>query len=96
MDDGVQLPTGRRQPILVALPVGRSPPLDDACAFERRQAVREEAAGDPRHSPEELVEVSGAAEELADDERRPALGEELCSSRDRAELAISRHKRRLT
>jgi hypothetical protein len=39
--------------------------------------------------------VSGAAEELADDEGRPALGEDLSASRDGAELPVSSHEQRL-
>jgi FAD/FMN-containing dehydrogenase len=39
--------------------------------------------------------VTGPAQELADDERRPALSEELGPSRDGAELAVSRHEQRL-
>jgi FAD binding domain/Berberine and berberine like len=40
--------------------------------------------------------MSGSAEELADDERRPALGEKLGSPRNRAELPVSGHHPRLT
>jgi len=39
--------------------------------------------------------MTGSAEELADDERRPALSEKLGPSRDRAELAVSAHEQRL-
>jgi FAD/FMN-containing dehydrogenase len=92
MDNRVELLAGLGQPVLVAVSVGCGPALQDPCALERRQPIHEEAAGDPGQSTAELVEVSGPAEELADDQRRPPLGEELGPSRDRAKLAIARHK----
>ena len=79
------------QPVLVAVSIkGRLSP-GDARSLKCGQPFREEAGRDPRQSAPQVVEVSGSAQELADDERRPALSEELGPSRDRAELPVSAH-----
>jgi hypothetical protein len=51
--------------------------------------------GDPRQPAQQVVEVSGSAEELADDEGCPAFGQDLGPSRDGAELPVSPHQPRL-
>jgi hypothetical protein len=76
----------------VAVTIRRRPSLDDADALERGQPVREQAARDPRQPTPQLVEVSRSAEKLADNERCPALGEDLGASRDGTELTVSAHQ----
>jgi hypothetical protein len=44
----------------------------------------------------QLAEPVAAGEQLAQDQRRPALGEHLGPQRDRAELAVSSHARSLS
>jgi FAD/FMN-containing dehydrogenase len=94
-DDRVEFLAGLGQAVLVAVSIGHRPSLDYACALERVQPLCEKAARDPRQSAQELVEMSGSAEELADDEWRPALSEELGPSRDGAELPVSPHEQRV-
>src|SRR4029450_8068455 len=94
-DNRLELLAGLGQPVLVAVSSRRRTSLDDAYALERPQTLREEAAGDPRQTAPQLVEMSWSSEKLADDERRPALSEELGPSRDGAELPISAHEQRL-
>jgi FAD/FMN-containing dehydrogenase len=94
-DHRVELLASLGQLVLVAVTIRCRPALDDAHALERGQPVGEEAAGDPRQTAPQLVEVSRSAEELADDERRPALGEDLGAPRDGTELPVSSHEQRI-
>ena len=66
-------------------------PLDEAASAQRRQALRKEVLRNPRHGAVEVVEAKLATQELAQDERRPAFGEDLRAHRDGTELAIEGH-----
>src|SRR5207302_10423708 len=94
--DRPQLLTGGSQVIGEAAPPRRGSPLDDAGARERGEALGQEVARDPRKSDLKLAETLAAVQQLAQDERRPALGEDLRATRDRAELAVVRHVHKST
>src|SRR5207237_10302366 len=65
--------------------------LDDTRARERGESLGQEIARDPRKSELDLAEAMAAVQKLAQDERRPALGEDLSPTRYRAELRVMRH-----
>src|SRR5262245_54107604 len=66
--------------------------LDNAEAFELLEPLREERAGEPRRAREDLAEGLTAQLHVADDQRRPALSEDLRATGDRAVLAVSPHE----
>src|SRR2546428_13301625 len=74
-----------------AAPPRRGSSPGHAGARERGEALGEEVARDPRKSELKLAETMAAVQQLSQDERRPALGEDLRAPRHRAELAIFRH-----
>src|SRR5439155_1835029 len=86
-----QLSASRCQEIAEAAPPLCRSSFDDAGDRERGEALRQQIARDPRKSDLKLAEPMAAVEELAQDERRPALSENLRSTRHRAELAVFRH-----
>ena len=65
--------------------------LDDADLLELAQPLREQRRRHARHAAADVVEAGAAAEQLAHDERRPALAEDLGAARDGAELAVVDH-----
>ncbi len=67
--------------------------LDDAEAFELLEPLREERAGEPGRTFQDLAEGLTAQVQVADDQRRPTLGEDLRATGDRAVLAVRPHER---
>jgi hypothetical protein len=59
--------------------------------LQRAQALGQHAARQARCAVEDLVEMGAAEVQVADDDRRPALGEDLGRQRDRAVLAVAAH-----
>jgi hypothetical protein len=55
------------------------------------QPLRQEVAGHPGDASLDVAESSAAHEQLAQDQRRPSLGEDLGAECDRAKLTVSRH-----
>src|SRR5438094_2536241 len=86
-----ELLAGLGQPVLAASAGRQRAALDDAGILQLAQALAEQRAGDQRHPAPDLVEPVGAREQLAQDQRRPPLGEDLRGDGDRAELAIAFH-----
>src|SRR6267142_2109041 len=86
-----ELLAGLGQPVLAAAARRQRGALDDAGVLQLSQPLPEQRAGDQRHAAADLVEPVGAREELAQDQRSPALGEDLGRDGDRAELAIAFH-----
>src|SRR5439155_23267549 len=82
---------GWRQVIAVAPTAVHRSPLDHTRARERGEPLGQEVARDPRKSELDLAEAMAAVQKLAQDERRPALGEDLSPTRYRAELRVMRH-----
>src|SRR5262249_55041937 len=66
--------------------------LDDAEAFELLEPLREERAGEPGRALEDFAEGFTAQMHVADDQRRPALGEDLRATGDRAVLPVGPHE----
>src|SRR5688572_4110823 len=87
--DRAQLLRGRRRVVLDACI--DLPPLDDPHLLQLLQPRGEQRRRHARNAPAQVVEAAAAAEQLAHDERRPALAEDLRASRDRAELTVVDH-----
>ena len=80
-----QLRPARRQP------VPAPGPRDHALPLQRAQPPGQHAARDAGRAREEVAEPVAADHEVAQDDRRPALGEDLGTQRDRAVLAVALH-----
>src|SRR5258708_30323241 len=65
--------------------------FNDARLFEPPQPLAEQGRRGAVEPFQDLIEVVAVAHELAHDQRRPALGEDLRRARDRAELSVSVH-----
>src|SRR5919204_2839497 len=64
-------------------------PLDDAVSLQRSQAMAEQCRRHARAALLDLAEGVGAQVNVAKDEGRPALGEDLGGLRDRAVVAVA-------
>jgi predicted small metal-binding protein len=87
---GGQLQAGLRQPVLraAALATLEHPRID-----QRAQARREHRARNARDTAMDHAEAAAAAEQLAHDEQRPPLAEQVEGARHRAELTVGLHAR---
>ena len=76
-------------------PVAGRPVARRAChhavALQPAQPGGQHAARQTRRAGQDLAEPLAADHQVAQDDRRPALGEHLRTQRDRAELAVSLH-----
>src|SRR5439155_9398847 len=96
-DDRPQLHAGGSEVVLAALAVRALAALHDSRTLELAEALAEQRGGHQRDSALDVVESAAAGErQLADHERRPALGEHLGSLCDRAELAVVGHGRSIS
>src|SRR5262249_53651796 len=68
---------------------------DDTGVLQLAKPLAQQGAGDQRHAALDLAKPARAREQLAKDQRRPALGEDLGSDRDGTELTIAFHRLRL-
>src|SRR5262249_11951111 len=59
--------------------------------FELPEALREQGTGEPGRALQDLAEASAAEVQVADDQRCPALGEDLGATGDGAVLAVRPH-----
>jgi hypothetical protein len=66
--------------------------LDDAEALELLEPLREQGVGEPRCTLQDLAEALTAQVQVADDQRRPTLGEDLRATGDGAVLAVGPHE----
>jgi hypothetical protein len=66
----------------------RGPPLDHARLLQPAEALGEQRARDAGQAALELVEVADVGQELAHDQHRPAIGEDLGRARHRTVLAV--------
>ena len=76
---------------MVPVPVRLRCCFDDADAFELLEPLRQQGTGESGRALQDLAEASAAKVQVADDQRCPALGEDLCATRDRAVLAVRPH-----
>jgi len=89
VDDRAEGEAGRAQPVGLAAPLGlglrrHHPGLDEVA-----QPLRQQRARHQRHALVDVVELRPPGAQLAHDERRPSLGENLAGHGNRAELTIS-------
>src|ERR671919_660128 len=88
-----QIIARRREQVTVTAPLRLGCHLDDAEAFELLEPLREEGAGESGRTLEDLAEGFTAQMQVADDQRRPTLGEDLRATGDRAVLAVDPDER---
>src|SRR6185312_13407097 len=86
--DREQLAPGRRQVVLKA-GAGTAPALDDAGVLQLLEAPRQQRGRHARHAALQVVEAHAADQQLANDERRPALRQHFRGQRHRTELAVA-------
>ena len=77
----------------MAAPLSLRCRLDNAEAFELLEPLREQGAGESGRTLEDLAEGLTAQMQVADDQRRPTLSEDLRATGDRAVLAVGPHER---
>ena len=65
--------------------------FDDSAAAQRLQTLGEEVFRNPRNSAVDVVETELAVQQLAQNERCPALREDLRAHRDGTELSVEGH-----
>ena len=69
--------------------------LDHTDFLELAESLRKQGRRHARYSASNVVEVRAAAQQLADDQRRPALAENFGTTSDGTELPITEHVRTL-
>ena len=89
--DREQVVTRTRELVVAPAPVGLGCRLDDAEPFKMLEPLREQSAGEPGRALQDLTEVSAAKLQVANDQRCPALGEDLGAAGDGAILAVRPH-----
>ena len=83
--------TRRGQLITTTAPVGFRCRLDDREPLQMFQALRQQRAREPGRALPDLAEASATQVQVADNQRRPALGKNLGATCDRAILAVRPH-----
>ena len=86
-----QIVTRRRELVVAPVPVGLRCRLDDGEPLELFQPLREQGAGEPGGALQDLTEAPASQVQVADDQWRPALGEDLGATCDGALLAVRPH-----
>ena len=93
--DGLQHPgqvlAGRRRLVDRPAPVRLGADLQHPGPLQLAQAPGQQRPRQPGRAGGDLVEGPAAEQQVAQDDRRPALGEDLRPPRDRAELAVVAH-----
>jgi hypothetical protein len=89
--DGEQVVTRGCQVVEASTPDGLGCRLDDAQPFEMLEALRQQGAGESGRTLQDLPEAPAAQVQVADDQWRPALGEDLGATSDGAVLAVRPH-----
>ncbi len=87
-----QIVARARELVTVTAPLSLGCRLDNAEAFELLEPLREERVGESGRTLEDLAEGFTAQMQVADDQRRPALSEDLRATGDRAVLPVSPHE----
>ncbi len=77
--------------VRVAVSVRFGDPTHDAGSLEVAESSYERRAGESGRAVELRGEGVGAADQVAQDDRRPRLGQDLCGTGDRAVLAVAAH-----
>jgi hypothetical protein len=80
-----------RQAILGPLAAWRDASLDHTGLLQPAQALGQKRARDAGQAALELVEVADLGQQLAHDQHRPAIGEDLRRARHRTVLAVQVH-----
>jgi hypothetical protein len=80
-----------REPVVVPAPAALGRRLDDTEPLELLEPLREQGTGKPGRALQDLAEAPAAEVQVADDQRCPALGEDLGSTGDGAVLPVRPH-----
>ena len=75
----------------MAVAGGALAPVDQIRILERLEPLRQQAARYQRHAVQDLAEAEITGEELADDEERPPLSDDLQRHRHRTKLTVHAH-----
>ena len=86
-----QVPAGRRRLVERPTAVRLGADLHHPGPLQLAQAPGQQRPRQPGCAGGDLVEGPAAEQQVAKDDRRPALGEDLRAPRDRAELAVAAH-----
>ena len=88
-DDGPQLLPGLGQTVFDDAGLAGRFGLDHASLLQLLEALGQQGRRHPRHAPAQIVEARAAAQQLAQDQRRPARADDLRRHRDGAKLAVA-------
>ena len=90
-DDGAEVVALRREDVLRARRmVAVIPARDDALPLEQPEPVGEDAARDPFDRVAQVAEAALATKEIADDEQRPAVPDQVeCRGDGTADISLS-------
>ncbi len=90
-DHRLQILPSRRELVLAAPTSGGGASLEHPLALEVAEALGEQGAGDAGEPPLDVVEARAPEHHLAQDERRPPVGEHLAAQRHGAVLPVVLH-----
>jgi hypothetical protein len=91
LDHRTELPAGVRELIFETTPLCDRFPRDNSRVRQSIEALAKQIARYPRHTSMDVSETPGAGQEFPQNQRRPALGENLRSQRHGTKLRISLH-----
>ena len=91
LDDGFEFSARGAQMVFGPAAVGGQPSFNHAGLIQLPQALGQQRTRDPREAALEVVEPVDALEELANNERSPAVAEDLRAPSDRAVLSVRLH-----
>jgi hypothetical protein len=91
LDHRSELPAGVRELIFETMPLCDGFPPDNSAVRQGIEALAKQIARYPRHTSIDVSKPPGAGQEFPQNQRRPALGENLRSQRHGTKLRISTH-----
>jgi len=69
--------------------VGVEPACDERVLLHKLEAVREDVGRDPREAPLEILKPSGPGQHVPDEQKGPAVADQLERLRDRTGLTVT-------
>src|SRR5688500_16099302 len=90
--DGEQVVARDRELVVVPAPAGLGRRLDHSEPLELPESLGEQGAGESGRALQDLAEARTAKVQVADDQRGPALGEDLGAAGDGTVLAVGPHQ----
>ena len=91
VDHALELTAGRGEMVGGGTRSRTRAPLDDPRSFQSPESLGEQGARDAGQAAVELVEVTDARQELPNDQRGPAVGQDLRGASDGTVLAVQIH-----